>query len=95
VADVITTGRLDLVALEPAILALIERDEAAAVERQLSVRVPTGRAQTVPARLRLALELDACAVSLPWSFRRVGTREPVAMPGACRPRGSRDDERPG
>jgi hypothetical protein len=53
VADVIATARLDLVALEPAILALIERDDVAAVERELSLRVPAGWTQTIPSRLRL------------------------------------------
>jgi hypothetical protein len=52
-ADVIITVRLDLIPLEPVILGLIERDDVTTVERALSVRVPVGWTQTIPARVRL------------------------------------------
>jgi ribosomal-protein-alanine N-acetyltransferase len=73
VADVIATARLDLVALEPAILALIERDDVAAVERELSLRVPAGWTQTIPARRRLT-QLAADPFEQPWLVRAVVLR---------------------
>ena len=67
------TARLDLVALEPAILALIERDDVAAVERELSMRVPAGWTQTIPARLRLE-QLAADPSEQPWLVRAIVLR---------------------
>jgi [ribosomal protein S5]-alanine N-acetyltransferase len=73
VADVIATARLDLLALEPAILALIERDDGAAVEHELSVRLPAGWTQTIPARLRLE-QLAADPSEQPWLVRAIVLR---------------------
>ncbi len=64
---------MDLVALEPAILALIERDDVAAVERELSVRVPAGWTQTIPARRRLE-QLAADPSEQPWLVRAIVLR---------------------
>jgi [ribosomal protein S5]-alanine N-acetyltransferase len=70
VADVVSTPRLDLVALEPHVLELIERDDAAAVERELSARVPAGWTQTIPARLRLE-QLARDPFEQPWLVRAI------------------------
>ena len=67
------TARADLVALEPAILALIERDDVAAVERELSVRVPAGWTRSCAVSIT-PNNMPSLALARALGFEHVGER---------------------
>jgi RimJ/RimL family protein N-acetyltransferase len=79
--DVITTERLDLVALEPPTLRAIESGDVKAVERALAASIPAGWTEAIPARMRLA-QLAADPSEQPWLVRAMVLRETREVVGS-------------
>jgi [ribosomal protein S5]-alanine N-acetyltransferase len=78
---VISSARLDLVPLAPALLQLIEDDDLDRLGRRLGVEVPGDWAEAVPARRRLS-QLTADPDAQPWLIRAIVSREPRFLVGS-------------
>lgn len=68
--SLISSERLDLVLLAPAVLGQVAAADLAGIERSLGVTVPGEWPATVPAARRLA-QLDQAPAQLPWLVRAV------------------------
>jgi [ribosomal protein S5]-alanine N-acetyltransferase len=79
---VVSTPRLDLVELPPAVLRLIELGDRAAVGRALAAPVPDGWMEDIPARMRLD-QLAADPAEQPWLVRAALSRADGRVVGSA------------